>query len=312
MQRWGKTAAGTPRYRCFWCKTSSIIHRNDTRLRHEEDRLVTWLTGMESKTDIAKRYGLTRRALSKEFRQFFDSRNTIDDLPPIGFPAQRLIVDGKFIHGNQLCALIAATEDDKLFWQFAEDENYATWASFLGHFAPPTVVIADGEKGVLGFVRRYWKDTAFQRCHFHMVKLVIQYLSRNPREEAGRKILHLMYRLKEVKTYEEKKAWLMFHRIWEKQYEKVFAAKNESGAYVHRKLRSVRWIVRKALPYLFTYLDFPGCPNTTNTVEGWVNRAIAEAIGRHRGLLMSQKKTLVSILLSNLKRPKEKPTRKFP
>jgi hypothetical protein len=64
------------------------------------------------------------------------------------------------------------------------------------------------------------------------------------------------------------------------------------------------------LPYLFTYLDFPGCPNTTNLVEGWPNAAIAEALRRHRGLHLSQKKILVSIILSHLTR--EKPTRTFP
>ncbi|MBI5221160.1 MAG: hypothetical protein HY978_05025 [Candidatus Liptonbacteria bacterium] len=63
------------------------------------------------------------------------------------------------------------------------------------------------------------------------------------------------------------------------------------------------------MPDLFTYLDYPSCPNTTNLVEGWVNTAIAEGLGRHRGLKLSQKKTLVSIILSNLKRPtREKPT----
>ena len=179
--------------------------------------------------------------------------------------------------------------------------------------SPPEVVVADGHKGMYHFVKRWWPNTAFQRCHFHMVSLVIHYLSRNPKEEAGRDILELMYRLKSVKTFEERDKWKLLHRIWEKQYEKVFAEKNESGGYAHRKLRSVRFIVRKAIPNLFTYLDYTGCPNTTNLVEGWVNTAIAEGLRRHRGLHLSQKKTLVSIILSNLKRPmREKPTRKFP
>ena len=145
-----------------------------------------------------------------------------------------------------------------------------------------------------------------------MVSLIIHYLSRNPKTEAGQQILELMYRLKQVKTNEDRDKWKLLHRIWEKQYEKIFSEKNEAGGYTHRKLRSVRFIVRKALPNLFTYLDYPGCPNTTNLVEGWVNTAIAEGLRRHRGLHLSQKKTLVSIILSNLKRKtKEKPTRKF-
>ena len=283
----------------------------DTRLRHDYDRLVAWLTGVDSKDAIAKRYGLTRRALSKEFRPFF--KKNPNGMAPLGFQAKLLIVDAKFIHGSELCALITVTEEDRIFWQFADSERYGTWSACLARFSPPKVVVADGQKGVSGFVKRYWSQTAFQRCHFHMVSLVIHYLSRNPKEEAGREILELMYRLKTVKTHEDRDQWKLLRYIWEKQYEKVFGEKNESGGYAHRKLRSVRFILRRALPDLFTYLDYPGCPNTTNLVEGWVNTAIAEGLRRHRGLRLSQKKTLVSIILSNLSRnSREKPTPKFP
>jgi Transposase, Mutator family len=221
-----------------------------------------------------------------------------------------LIVDAKFIRGNELCALIAVDENDKIFWQFANGENYGTWYAALVRFKPPAAVVADGEKGVAGFVKRYWPDTGFQRCHFHMVKLVIQYPSRNPKEEAGIEILRLMYRLKYVKSHEHKRRWLMLRKIWEKRFAKIFNEKTASGTYAHKKIRSVRFIVRKALPNLFTYPDFPGCPNATNLVEGWVNAALAEASRRHRGLHLSRKKTLVSIVLPHLSR--KKPTRTFP
>lgn len=287
------------------------MHRPDTHRRHDKDRLIAWLTGVESKTAIARRYGVTRRALSKEFRPFF--RQNPNCPIPEKFKTKLLIVDAKFIHGRELCALIAVTEDDRIFWQFATAECYGTWYGFLVRFSPPEVVVADGHKGMAQFVKRWWPHTAFQRCHFHMVSLVIHYLSRNPTEEAGQRILELLYRLKDIATHEEEARWLQFHFMWEKQYEKVFNLKNEAGGYAHRKLRSVRFIMRRALPDLFTYLDYPGVPNTTNLVEGWVNTALAEGLRRHRGLRLSQKKTLVSVILSNLSRnSRRKNTRKFP
>ena len=310
MQGWGRTVAGRERYRCPVCEISSTIHRPDTHLRHDHDRFVAWLAGVDDKEAIAERYGLTRRALTKEFKQFF--RDDPSNVPPLGTKVRMLIVDAKFIHGRMLCALIAMTEHDEIFWQFASAECYGTWYGFLVHFVPPEIIVADGEKGVARFVTRYWPQTAFQRCHFHMVKLVIHYLSRNPKEEAGRQILNLMYGLKHVKTPEERDRWKLLHRIWEKQFEKILNRKYPSGSYAYRQLRSVRFVLRKAMPHLFTYLDHLGCPNTTNLVEGWPNTAIAEGLRRHRGLRLRQKKTLVSVILSNLKRSKEKPTRKFP
>lgn len=311
MQRWGKTAAGTTRYRCEACKTSSIIHRPDTHLRHDKDRLVEWLTGVRSKSDIAKQYGMSRQALTQEFRRFFEENP--EPQIPVDFQTNILIVDGKYIHHRVLCVLVAVTESDQIFWRFAPEERYGTWRRFLLGFRPPKIVVADGHKGMWYFVKRHWPETAFQRCHFHMVLLVTKYLSRNPKEETGQVILDLVHRLKDTRTHEEKQRWIYLHRIWEKQYAKIFAAKTDSGQHQYRKLRSVRLIMRRAIPDLFTYLDYPGCPNTTNLVEGWVNTAIAEGLGRHRGLTIVQKKTLVSIILSNLKRSvREKPTRKFP
>jgi len=269
------------------------------------------MTGVENKDAIAKQYGVTRRALTKEFAGFF--RKSPDCPIPEKFETNMLIVDGKFIHGDELCALIAVTETDRIFWQFATAECYGTWYGFLVRFAPPKVVVADGHKGMSQFVKRWWPHTAFQRCHFHMVQLVIQYLSRTPKEKAGEDILHLCYRLKTIATKEGRDQWILLYHIWEHQYEKIFAEKTEAGGYRYRKLRSVRIIMRRAIPDLFTYLDYPECPNTTNLVEGWVNTAIAEGLRRHRGLHLRQKKTLVSVILSNLHRfSKEKPTRKFP
>lgn len=307
MQRHGKTKLGTERYFCAICKKTSIIHREDTRLRHRKDRLIDWLVGVENKTVIAKRYGVTRQTLSNEFRSFF--RKNPNGMAPFGFKAKILIVDAKFIHGNSLCALIAVTEENKIFWQFAESECYGTWYGCLARFDPPEVIIADGQKGISSFVKRYWPNTKFQRCHFHMVSLVIHYLSRNPKEEAGEKILELMYQLKKVKTPGDRDRWILLYRIWEKQFEKIFNEKNDSGNYKYKKLRSVRFILRKAIPNLFTYIDYMGCPNTTNLVEGWVNTAIAERLRWHRGLRLSQKKILVSIILSHLSR--KKPTQIF-
>jgi len=200
MRRHGKTKSGTERYFCPVCKKTSIIHRKDTRLRHEKDRLIEWLIGVENKTVIAKRYGVTRQTLSNEFRSFF--RKNPNGMAPFGFKAKMLIVDAKFIHGNSLCTLIAVTEENKIFWEFADSECYGTWYACLMRFDPPEVVIADGQKGVSGFVKRHWPNTKFQRCHFHMVSLVIHYLSRNPKDEAGQKILELMYKLKKVKLPE--------------------------------------------------------------------------------------------------------------
>jgi len=170
----------------------------------------------------------------------------------------------------------------------------------------PDVVVMDGQKGLFAAARALWPQARIQRCQFHVVSFAIQYLGRHPKDEAGKAILDLLYELKNVKTPEQRTRWKWFYVIWEKRYQKLLLAKNESGGFTYQRLRSVRFIMRRALPNLFTYIDCPGTPNTTNLVEGWVNSAVAEALRRHRGLREYEKKTLVSVILAHLSRRQSK------
>jgi transposase-like protein len=219
-----------------------------------------------------------------------------------------LILDATYIHKNQLCALVAIDEHDRIFWRFAPYESYAAWYEFLKLFPRPQVVVMDGQKGLFLAARRLWPLVPIQRCQFHVISFCTQYTGRRPQEQAARAILALLYELKHAKTKERARAWIKSYERWESAFDLQLYAKNAWGEFKYPRLRSVRYIIRKALPNLFTFLDYPGTPNTTNLVEGWVNAAIAEAIRRHRGIKDYEKKALVSIILTHLNRPKPKQT----
>jgi hypothetical protein len=307
MHRHGRTSTGKERYRCPTCSATSIIHRPDTRERHIRDHFIEWLTGKGTKDDVAGSLGLTRRALTKQFHSLFSDEWSS---PTPKRRSRILVVDGTYIQGNALCVLSAVNENRDIFWKFAKKETYLTWLSFLSSFGRPNVVVSDGQKGLRGAVKELWGDVPFQRCQFHVVSMAIHVLSRKPKERAGQEILQLIYKLKHTKTRRARDQWIDLLRIWEQHWEIMLAARTASGTYHHPKLRRVRRMIRNALPHLFTFLDHPGAPNTTNLVEGWVNTEIARALRMHRGLHLWQKRTLVSVILSNLTR--KNPTRKFP
>jgi hypothetical protein len=160
----------------------------------------------------------------------------------------------------------------------------------------------DGQKGLFLAALRLWPFTGIQRCQFHVISFVSQYTGRRPKDGPTREILDILYQLKYAKTPEGRDRWIVLYKNWERKYQIELYERNVWGNFKYPKLRSVRYIIRKALPNLFTFLEYPGAPNTTNLVEGWVNSAVAEAIRRHRGITAEEKKTLVSIVLSHLKR----------
>jgi putative transposase len=306
----GKTVTGKERYRCPQCKKTSTIHRPDIRALHIRDHFVTWLIGKSTKAEIASTLGITRQALTKQFSPLF-----LEEWPP---PKQTvyariLIVDGTYIHGNTLCTLIAIDEDDNLFWKFVTSESYLSWLSFLSQFKEPDLIVVDGNEALKAAVLKLWPQVDIQRCQFHLIQRVHKVMTRTPSSDAGKELLKLLYELKKVKNTHQALLWRLRYKHWEAQYAVYLKERDERGAFIHKRVRSARLTVRRTLPYIFTFLDHSEAPNTTNLVEGWPNAAIAEALRRHRGLHLFQKKTLVSIILSHLHRGvREKPTRKFP
>jgi len=301
VQHWGATKKGSPRFYCPECKrTITKKKRVDVRIRHERHELDLWLGGKDSLTEIAQRYGSTRQTFWKHFRPFM----SFPFEPQIPKEKMKmLILDATYIHKNTLCALVAIDESDRVFWRFAPHESYRAWKHFLSAFPEPEILVMDGQKGLFAAARDLWPDVKIQRCQFHVVSFAMHYLGRHPKDQASREIQNLLYRLKEVKDSNRRDWWILLYKVWEERYAKLMKEKNDGGkGYKNQKMKSVRFLIRKALPNLFTYIDNPGTPNTTNLVEGWINSAVAEAIRRHRGLKDFEKKTLVSIVLTHLKK----------
>lgn len=300
MQRWGKTKAGTARFFCSACKSTATRKRSDLEKRHLFNQLSDWLSGKESLTAVARMSHKTRQALWKEFHPLFSAAS--EPHRPLNRKPRFLIVDGCYVHGHTLCALVAIDEDNHIFWRFFPYESYNAWLEILSFFSEPEIIIMDGQKGLYAATKTLWPHVPVQRCQFHVVAFVTQYVGRRPSEKIGQELLAILYQLKNAKTPGRRDLWIAVYRLWERKYESWLAGKNRFGRFNYPRLRSARLIIRRALPHLFTFLDHPGAPNTTNLVEGWVNSALAEALRLHRGLRLHEKKTLVSIVLSHLER----------
>ena len=301
VQHWGTTRKGSARFFCPECKrTITKKKRLDVRIRHQRHEMDLWLGGKDSLKEISTRYHSTRQTFWKHFRPFM----SFPFEPQIPKEKMKmLILDATYIHKNSLCALVAIDENDRVFWRFAKRESYLTWCHFLSDFPEPEILVMDGQKGLFAAAKILWPDVKIQRCQFHVVCFAMQYLGRHPKDEAAKEIQKLLYGLKEVKTQLKRDAWIYFFKMWERKYDNLLKEKSEGGyEFKYQRLKSVRFVIRKALPHLFTYIDNPGTPNTTNLVEGWVNAAVAEAIRLHRGLKDFEKKTLVAIVLSKLRK----------
>ena len=314
MQRRGRTAAGTQRWHCRSCASSTIRQRPDTKDRHHRILFTRWLTGNRSLSEIAHDYGVSRRTLARWFTPLW---GRIQQPPvPNHDPCAVYILDGVYLSGRENTALICRTLTAHLCWMFAVRESMASWLAFLKNLPAPDAAVVDGQKGLLAAILYLWPQAKIQRCLVHIERLARIKLTRQPKTRAGKELLTLVRGLFGVRTRRQRRRWLRAYRRWEQRhaaflkersYGEPKAGKKRTWWYTHRNIRAARSLLRNALPHLFTFVRYPHVPRTTNHVEGGVNSRLKELVHRHRGLPQDRKQVLVAEHLA--RKSEKKPPR---
>ena len=273
MHRHGKTSSGNQRWKCVSCRTTSVNNRPDVRARHLRQRFLQWITETRSMTERARELQISRQQLGKLFNAFWA------DIPVSPVQAKRaevLILDGVYLSGRNNAVLIARDLSNVHAWHFADRECFAAWNAFLSHLSPPAAVVIDGQKCLQQAILQRFPQANIQRCLVHIERFVRTCVSRNPQTEAGKLLWNLVRSLWKVSSQERARSWIQQFASWQKRYAGFLAERSRSAEtgrwwYTHRKLRAARSHLNNALPYLFTFIEAPGVPRTSNHVEGGVN-----------------------------------------
>lgn len=218
-----------------------------------------------------------------------------------------------YLSGRTNAVLIARTLSNVHSWHFADRECFEAWDAFLSHISPPAAIVIDGQKGLQQAILQRFSQSHIQRCLVHVERFVRSCVSRNPKTEAGVQLWRLVRSLWNVQSRENADSWCLQFASWENRYAGFLAERSRSLEtdrwwYTHRKLRTARSHIKNALPYLFTFVDVPGVPRTTNHIEGGVNARLKELIGRHRGLSPERKRVVAAYFL--VSKTDQNPTQK--
>lgn len=183
------------------------------------------------------------------------------------------------------------------FIQSETKENYLEGLNFLLEkgFEILSVTI-DGRHGIPDLFNKY----PVQVCQFHVQKGILNRTTLNPKTDCGRRLKYVAIHFI-CDRWNKKKFTTEIQNILE-EFKDFLTEKNDNNQYVHRQLRSSLFGIRLALPYLFTYQDFPelNIPNTTNHVDGGVNPKLKELVRQHRGMRIDRRNKLLVKLLGDL------------
>jgi len=310
MQKRGKTAAGTQRWYCPTCQKSATRIRTDTRLRHRRALFNRWSTGVVSRTVLAREYAVNNRTLTRWLIPI--AQESIQLSVPDTHANEIILCDGLHINGRYGVLLLIRTIANPVACIEVPWESSSTWTTAFSAVEEPSVIVGDGQKGMIRAIRMKWPHVRFQRCLVHVHRLCMIRISQHPTTKAGQELYTLVSFLFSVWTRRQKRRWIRaFHR-WQKRYESVINEKlviiypsgRKGWRYSHGRLHAARSLLRNALPDMFTYVGHWEIPRTTNYCEGGLNAPIKELLHRHRGATVSMKKAIVlRYLLKRVKKP---------
>lgn len=316
LQKWGKTTAGTQRYRCPQCSGSQVRKRPDLSRQLLLEHFVAWLLGKQSQDELPT--SVTTRTWRNQTAWCWD---IVPKPTPTGEVHYALILDG--IRVGSLVCLIARTTEYVIAWHWAGWESSSTWSELLATIPAPGFAVCDGQKGILLAIARCWPETKIQRCTFHIWLNVRGKLTLSPKTEAGQDFLRLTRALWQVHTEADAAAWKQQFQAWENQYndfvkQRTYVREPKPNQrrwwYTHGRLRSAYRQLKKLQEdqQLFTYVynSDPRLPRTTNHMEGGINSQLRTKLKLHRGLSDEHQRRLVEWYLYS-RTEGQKPTRNF-
>lgn len=281
MMKNGRTTAGTQRWRCGKCGSSSV-RRIDSSAKWLT-RFITWLLGKLSQSEL----GLNPRHFRKKTSAFWKMWPIIPTCDEIHHVIQ---MDGIWL-ARKCVILIACTDDYVIGCHLARSENSKDWGCLMRRIAPPDVLVCDGGGGIEKARRRIWPDTRVQRCTFHAFCQVRRCTTTRPKTQAGVDIYAIAKDLMHVKSQSEAAEWLARLHRWCEDYDEFLRERSDDKTrFKHERLRKARrGLVRLCNDgTLFTYLEGDlvaggPVPSMSNMIEN-LNGRIRRMLEFHRGM----------------------------
>lgn len=247
-------------------------------------------------SDIAHEYKVSSKTINRKVEKAL--ANT-----PTKFTAHNQIIaclaDVICFGNDKLLLATDALTKRFVYAKFVPNETVSVYVDMVSelrrNFVMFAGIVVDGRAGLINSLTVLGLNV--QMCHFHMCKLVIRYLTRNPKTVAGKELYHIILTLKYTDNTTFKQSlnnWHTKHKDF--LNEKSINPFTKRLHYTHPRLRTAYRAILKHLPYLFTYKQIPGLPNTTNIQDGFVS-AIKSKLNIHRGLKSETKKAMIIKLI---------------
>ena len=273
--KWG-ARSGIQRYKCGECGHMFSARRKEITSSNRFIWFKKWVSGRMTIDEIADRSGYSTRQLHRWFDEYLDTSPswTMNTSKPI-----YLLIDGTY-YSDDHCLIVYRAENLKrtIFYRFTTHEDDDEIASDLINIRDLGYdvigITTDGGDNIVRAVQYVFPDVPRQRCVVHVQRECLAQITQRPRSPEARLFRNMVQQLSSVRTVNDKLWWLNVYSGWAEEnkeyiFQKGVVYYSHQEYYVHNDLRKAYIHLKRALPNLFTYIDYPGIPKTTNALEAF-------------------------------------------
>lgn len=252
-------------------------------------------TGTKRVADLAEELGKSERSIYRMLECHYT-----ESLPE-KHPCKVVLLMDATYWGRKFGVVIMkdANKGDVLWYKFitkketlADYKEGIEWLKGCGFDIQ--AIVSDGLKGL----REMFPEYKFQLCQFHQVMTIKTKLTLHPKLEASQELLALSRTL----CHTDKESFIGRFSEWEKKWGTFLKERtvNADGSshYTHKDLRSAWLSLKRNMPWLWTFYDYPelNIPNTNNGLES-LNSDLKTKLALHRGLSKERRKVFIQDFL---------------
>ena len=242
---------------------------------------------------------MSNRSISRLFKRYLKQapQITIKSKGPV-----HLLIDGTYLP-NGLCLILYYDHDIRYIQLYRTSsqekfrEIYQDLKALKSLGVQVYSVTCDGHKSILKAVAKAYPDAVIQRCVVHVKRQCRAYLSSKPQLVASKELLYISNQITTVKTPDQCSLWLLQLHNWHQIHRNTLMEESYNSLkndywYTHKGLHRSYTLIINALPHLFTYINDPQIPATTNRLESFFKH-LKEKLLLHSGLRLEAKRNFI-------------------
>lgn len=201
---------------------------------------------------------------------------------------KHLVVDGSYLEGRHTAVVVIAdpTCNCVVTGWYGLKEGEARMAELCRGLAAdglnPLSVTIDGLKQVQSMLVSVWPQVIVQRCLVHIQRQGLAWCRHQPKRPDTMQLRSLFRRLITIRTVSERDLFIADWSYWLERYGPAITASTETS-WIFGDLKRAKSVLTKAMPNIFSYLDNPQIPISTNWIESYFSR-LKGHYRQHRGL----------------------------